>query len=447
MPASPARTFVTPLHAVLVAAGGALAALYWYAPYAGPFDRTLAVIGVQFVLFGVAAVAVVRSTSSTITLAIVLVFACVFRVAALNYTPFLSSDVYRYVWDGRVQAAGVNPYRYLPADPALASLRDEVVYPNINRRETARTIYPPLGELLFYGVTRIHDSVFAMRVAMVVFEALAIAGIVMLLGWLSLPRAHILLFAWHPLAVWEIASSGHLDAVVLAAMAAAFLAHHRSRSRVSVTIIGLATLVKLYPLALLPVFWRRWDWTSLALIGLLATATYAPYAAGAGWGVLGYLPGYLAEEGFRTGDRFFLIDLARRAFGIAISPMTYLAVAAAGLGALALRAIALAPIVGRRQVAFALVLATAATLVVSPAYPWYFLWLLPCLPVVPSVPLLMLTGAGFVQYVRHVPGSTATGYDLNVVQYVGFAVIALGTALLGLVRGRRRPSVLSGDPV
>ena len=57
--------------------------------------------------------------------------------------PFLSSDMYRYVWDGRVQVAGINPYRYVPADPALQSLRDDAIYPHINRADIARTIYPP----------------------------------------------------------------------------------------------------------------------------------------------------------------------------------------------------------------------------------------------------------------------------------------------------------------
>ena len=63
--------------------------------------------------------------------------------------PLLSSDIYRYVWDGRVQRAGINPYRYLPDAPQLAFLRDPAVFPNINRAEYAPTIYPPTAEALF----------------------------------------------------------------------------------------------------------------------------------------------------------------------------------------------------------------------------------------------------------------------------------------------------------
>lgn len=434
----PARPLAASIDLLLGTTGAATAALCWYAPYAGSFGRSLAVIGVQLGLFAIAAVAVVRSSGTRLTLPVVLVFAAVFRLAALDYTPFLSSDVYRYVWDGRVQAAGINPYLYLPSDPALADLRDDVVYVNMNRRDSARTIYPPVAEMLFYAITRVHDSVFAMRVAMVGFEALAIAALVTFLGWLSLPRARILLFAWHPLAVWEIASSGHLDGVVLAAIAGAFLAHERGRSRLAMALIAAAALVKIYPLALLPVFWRRWDWASLALVAGMILAAYAPYAAGAGWGVLGYLPGYIAEEGFQTGDRFFLIDFLRRALDVTLTAEMYLASAGAGLIGLALWIVARGPFRGRRQAAAALLLAASATLVVSPSYPWYFLWLLPCLAVVPSVSLLVVTGTGFVQYVRHVPGTSFTGYDLNVVQYVGFAIVAL---VAGLVRVARRRMV------
>jgi hypothetical protein len=228
-------------------------------------------------------------------------------------------------------------------------------------------------------------------------------------------------------------------------MGGAFLAHHRGRSRLAVALIGAAGLVKLYPLALLPAFWRRGDWTALGLLAVMAAAAYAPYAVGAGWQVFGYLPGYLAEEGFQTGDRFFLIDLARRLIGTAPSPAAYMAVAGLGLCGLSTWFVVRGPLTGRAQMAAALLLAAAATLVISPAYPWYFLWLLPCLAVVPSLPLLVVTAAGFVQYVRHVPGAAANGFDLNLVQYGGFALVAVGVGLARRAARRTRRSIISGD--
>ena len=67
--------------------------------------------------------------------------AILLRAYVLLFDPLLSSDIYRYIWDGKVQAAGISPYRYLPADEALAFLRDGAIFPNINRAATAVTIY------------------------------------------------------------------------------------------------------------------------------------------------------------------------------------------------------------------------------------------------------------------------------------------------------------------
>ena len=96
-----------------------------------------------------------------------LAVAIAMRLPVLLAPPFLSSDVYRYVWDGRVQVAGINPYRYVPADPALPPLRDAAIFPHINRADTARTIYPPAAQLVFQAVARVSDSVIAMKLAMV----------------------------------------------------------------------------------------------------------------------------------------------------------------------------------------------------------------------------------------------------------------------------------------
>ena len=100
----------------------------------------LKLVGVQAVLYIAAAWLILRVRQSRSAMIIALVFAALFRLAIIFSQPYLSDDIYRYVWDGRVQAAGINPYRYIPAEPALVQLRDEKIYPKINRREYARTI-------------------------------------------------------------------------------------------------------------------------------------------------------------------------------------------------------------------------------------------------------------------------------------------------------------------
>src|SRR5829696_5706523 len=103
------------------------------------FFMTVAFI--QSAIYLLAAWIVIRARPLTSTLLIALAFAVLFRLSILFAPPYLSDDIYRYVWDGRVQAAGINPYRYIPAAPELAQLRDEAIYPKINRKDWAHTIY------------------------------------------------------------------------------------------------------------------------------------------------------------------------------------------------------------------------------------------------------------------------------------------------------------------
>ena len=91
-----------------------------------------------------------RRGSTREALVVILVFAVLFRLLLIPLSELrLSSDMYRYVWDGRVQGAGISPYLYVPEDPALASLRDDKVYPHINRRDYAHPIYPHFAQTLF----------------------------------------------------------------------------------------------------------------------------------------------------------------------------------------------------------------------------------------------------------------------------------------------------------
>src|ERR1044072_561859 len=180
---------------------------------------------VQSAIYLLAAWIVTRARSSTNSaLLIAIAFAVLFRASILFAPPYLSDDIYRYIWDGRVQAAGVNPYRYIPAAPELVQLRDDAIYPKINRRDYAHTIYPPVAQVVFLLTTRISESVVWMKVTMLIFELAAIWAITSLLNLLGRPRQLVLLYAWHPLCVWEFAGSGHVDAIAIAFIALAILA-------------------------------------------------------------------------------------------------------------------------------------------------------------------------------------------------------------------------------
>ena len=157
--------------AALVGCGGVTVATYAYAVRSGvtavfPFRDLLAV---QAVLFACATWAVLTGRVTKVAFAVILAVAMLCRVLLVLGPLTFSTDVYRYIWDGRVQGLGINPYQYIPADPALARLRDTAIYPRINRRDYAHTIYPPLAEGIFLLVARISPSVTAMKAAVVGF--------------------------------------------------------------------------------------------------------------------------------------------------------------------------------------------------------------------------------------------------------------------------------------
>src|SRR5258708_29729715 len=232
---------------------------------------------VQSVLYLIAAWLIVRARSARSTLIIVLVLAGIFRLSIVFPPPFLSDDIYRYVWDGRVQAAGINPYRYIPADEHLQSLRDEEIYPKINRRDYAHTMYPPAAEATYFLTTRISESVTWMKLTIVGFELITVWLLMELLASFGMPRQRILIYTWHPLAVWEFACIRHIDPLAFAFVALALLARKRNWETATGISLGFATLAKLFPIVLFPALYKRWGWRMPVALVLTILAGYLPY--------------------------------------------------------------------------------------------------------------------------------------------------------------------------
>jgi len=316
---------------------------------------------------------------------LVVAVAVVLQGAALTRGSQISDDLYRYGWDGRVQAAGIDPYRYAPTAPELFPLRDAWLWPDtatcerrkqerpctrINR-PLAHTIYPPVAEAWFTAVHLLpgpardhHQQLYASLVSL---------GLLLLLSRELIRRGRSPLLAaaygWSPLAGLDIASDAHVD--VLAAvlgLAAVLTAEHlqgrQARSRLPVAVgvlLGLATAVKVYPALLLPALARRSPVRTLASFAAVVAVVYVPHVLTAGLDVLGYLTGYLTEEQYAKGGRFLLLGL------VGITGGAAKAVAVLLLGALA----ALVARSGMRPAEAALAMLGGTLLVVDPVQPWY----------------------------------------------------------------------------
>ena len=304
-------------------------------------------------------------------------------LAALWHLPFLlappgpDDDIHRYVWDGRVQRLGYNPYVVVPSNPAYDGLHTPETR-TLNNPEVPSP-YPAGAQLFFRAVTAIHESVFAMKVAFVICD-LAIVLVLFDILRLSGQGAHwILAYAWNPLLAAEVAGSGHIDifgALLLLVSVAALLRRWRA---VAALALGLAVAVKFLPIVLLPLYWKRVRIRDGALAAIVIGLLYLPFL-NHGRIPIGSLSTFVQR--FRFNDPVFA-TLERVA---APQVVVALAVLIGFLTAMWMR---------RKSAAWssdAFAWPMAASLLCAPVvYPWYMLWLLPFLRSAATVPLIIWT--------------------------------------------------------
>jgi hypothetical protein len=354
-------------------------------PHQGAFQR---VFFITFALYACAVWLLLQrpSPSTTRQIILIFIFGIAFRAVLVFSQPILSSDMYRYIWDGRVQANGINPYLYPPSAPEVAPLRDQAIWPSINRKD-AVTVYPAGAELAFAILWRIWpDNVHWFQTVMAAGDLLAGALLVTLLRALGQNPIMVLIYLWSPLVIIEMAQSSHVDGLVLPLLVGAWLARAKGRDGLTGVLVGAATAMKLYPILLLPILWRAHDAggkfrpalsTPLGFIaGFLIP--YFPYLS-AGPGVIGYLPTYLREQ-FNPGLAFFIGLLAQKVGGdagrinlillFATLVVIYLVFFYLRRPADSMSAI--------RRCIWPI---GAFTLLTQNLFPWYMLWLVPLLAI------------------------------------------------------------------
>jgi hypothetical protein len=309
--------------------------------------------------------------------------ATVMQIAAFTTAPRYSDDLYRYVWDGRVQASGIDPYRYVPVATRLAGLRaGSGLFPPTGRgldashcvapapgitagctllnRPLVHTIYPPVSEAYYFLV-----HWWGPRGIQVSAAALALGITVLLLA--GLPRIGIdarnaVLWAWCPTVAIEAGNGGHADVLAVLFTAAALLALASKRVARGGILLGLGIAAKVTPALAVPAALRRKPFLLLASLSGVVIGVYVPHILAVGSGVEGFLGGYLNEEGYQSGTRFALLD--------AVFPASL--VKPAAVAVLALTAILVWRLSDpERPWHGALVMAGAGFLVTAPPFAWY----------------------------------------------------------------------------
>ena len=381
------------------------------------------------------------------SLAAILICAAVFRLTLLPAAPSLSDDIFRYLWDGRVQLAGINPYLHSPGDPAVEELRD-AHYPHINHKDVP-TIYPPLAQLFFLGVSAVSHTEAAMKIALLCCEVLLAATLILLLRRSGRDPRWVLLYLWNPLAVIEIAGSGHIDPVGIALLMAAASLMLSGRRAAAALALAAAVLAKLIPLLAAPLFWREFGnhqgrdlraWLSLRgrmpllLLPVGVLAGYLPYSD-AGAGLFEGLSAYAARWRFNDSVFSLVVEGLRLAGVDADGAHSGARLFCAG--AVALTCLA-APVLMADPLRVLFVVLSVFTLLSPTLHPWYLLWILPFLPFFPNPAWLCLSGLVVLSYevlgrYLHL-GVWEEQAWVRLVEFAPFYLLLVGVPIL---RGRR----------
>jgi hypothetical protein len=306
-----------------------------------------------------------------------LALAAVWHVLFLLMPPGQDDDIHRYLWDGRVQRLGYNPYIVLPSDPALSRLHTEETR-TLNNPELPSP-YPPGAQLFFRAVTAIHESIFALKVAFVVCD-FAIVFLLLDVSRRSGQGEHwVLAYAWNPLLATEVAGSGHIDIVGALLLVLCVAALMRRWRAVAAVTFALAVSVKFLPIVLLPLYWRRIRVRDGVLAAAAFGLLYIPFFDH-GRIPIGSLGTYV--QSFRFNDPVF-------------ATLERVATPQLVVGLAVLVGLVTAMWLRRNSKAWspeAFAWPMAASLLCAPVvYPWYLLWLLPFLRSPSTLPIIIWT--------------------------------------------------------
>ena len=428
--------------AVIAGLGILSAAIYWinfkideiFALFAGLADLQLHVImtlaaGLLY-LMGVVLVLKMRlkGEQSWLLTGFIIFLAIIFRLGLVGQDPgVLSSDMYRYIWDGRVQANGISPYLYPPGASELQNLRDDRIFPKINRK-VYPTVYPAGAQVffrLFYLLAG--DSTTGYKAIMVFFDICTLLVLALLLQNQGLNPARIIIYAWNPLVVSEIAYSGHLEGLTVFLVVSAFCLYVMHKKLPAIVMLALSAAVKLYPALLLAAFLNRGDRIKgLAVCAATIALLYLPFVA-AGHKLTGFLTVYLTNpnESFNLGLKYILMHMIP---GLNYDLLSYLFI-------IALAAVGLVVLLKEKNdtevLRYAYIL-TGLLMILMPAalHPWYVILIIPFLAFYPSAAWLLFSCTVVLSYLKYVPPEGKMPVWILVTEYAPlFALLTAGHIL------------------
>jgi glycosyl transferase family 87 len=426
--------------------------------------QPIELVALAWVVFG-CAVWLARKAAVKTVIWLILAGGITLQVAALAGPPQNSSDLYRYIWDGRVQAAGIDPYLYAPGAAGVARLRNDFLWsPKIGKhtgywdcvgttsdhsdpaddtitgctkinRPSVPTVYPPVAEAYFTAIQLADpadDSARPVQAAAGGFAVLITALLLFGLRRKGKDPRLAALWAWCPTVALEAGQNGHVDVVGVALAASALLllasAQARKRKILGGVLLGLAIATKVTPVLTVPGVLRR-GWREIcAAIAATVAIVYVPHVIAVGSKIIGFFPGYLNQEGYSNGNGFSII-------GLFVTGKAATAVAVVILGAIA---VAIVRFGDPAQPWRGGVLMTSAALAVcTPHYQWYAILLVMLVALDGRPEWLAIAAGGYLSNNPHLYIHGLYLHDPRLVGYGGGAAVACTLALLRLALSRR----------
>ena len=410
-----------------------------------------------------------RKVPRRTSVALILLGGIALQAVAVSAPPQGSNDLYRYIWDGKVQAAGIDPYQYVPTATQLTGLRNEFLFnPNAEycvsssyvtrhpaaeltpgctkiNRPTVPTIYPPVAEAYFLGVHFLptaSDSSLPIQATTALVAVLVTVLLLFGLGRLGRDIRMAALWAWCPTVILEAGNSAHVDVVAVGITAAAILvlatARTNGRTVLGGILLGLAIATKMTPALTVPALLRRRWVTVILAAGSAFVAVYVPHVIRVGGKVIGFLPGYLQEEGYTKGTRFGII-------GLFVTGPLAIAVAALILAAVAFAVLQFSD--PDRPWQGAVYMTAAALAVTTPHYQWYSLLLVMLVALDGRPEWLAFPAGGYYAAYPNLSRELTPPWRLDDAIGYGLALVVVAVGWLIRYELARRASVNQPQPV
>ena len=445
---------------VLLAILSAISPLYPYEKAPG-WNKTVLFIGVLSVcgvLYGASFRILQRTRSSSWVLAAVVVLGLVARLSFFGSTPMFEDDWHRYLWDGAVVNAGLDPYAASPAqgmavdlqgnavapsnDPGIARLQavgaahphfpERVNYPYVT------TIYPPLALGAFAAANMIAPfNLDAFRLVLLAADLATITLLIFLLRAYGRSPLWATLYWWNPIVIVAGFNAAHMDILLGPFLLAALAFATSCRPRLAAIGLAAAAGIKLWPIVLAPVVFRAWrkDTKEILLSGGLFGAALLIFTAplflslqsqhsglgayASGWMTNSFLFSYATASLSvitEDGGRFIRLIIA----GVVGAAACWFAFSQRGFATPLPRA---------------MMLTVLLLFLLSPTgYPWYAIWFLLLAPFAPMAGVALLTALLPIYYLRFL--MAANGWDLAF--NYGFTLIEFGAPLLVLLYELRK---------